>query len=397
MIATLVLFRVLYVKPVNMLKESYPAICSPSDFIAGSDLSELKRSHKRINALDLFSGAGGFSLAAQRSGIDIVAAVELNSHACATYKHNLIKEETPKLYNEDILKLSPELIKANHFSGLDACDIILGGPPCQGFSVHRIKDSGVDDPRNNLVLRYFEYVKYLKPKVFLMENVPGILWPRHKKFLDALYHQAKKTGYKILKPELIDARDYGVPQRRRRIFILGVRKDIPLSIVWPPRPTHGDAKSIERDESLSPWVNSEAVFNLAVSASDENNRHMNHSDELIEVFKRTPVNGSRKDSGRVLPCHDKHDGHKDVYGRINLMEPGPTMTTACINPSKGRFVHPIENHGITIRHAARFQTFPESFVFKGGLTASGAQIGNAVPIRLGEALLTSIASALREV
>ncbi|WP_122588572.1 DNA cytosine methyltransferase [Pseudomonas viridiflava] len=380
-----------------MLKESYPTICSLNDSVTERELSELNRIHKKINALDLFSGAGGLSLAAQRSGIDIVAAVELNSHACATYKHNLIKEEVPKLYNEDILKLSPELIKVNHFSGSDACDIILGGPPCQGFSVHRIKDSGVDDPRNNLVLRYFEYVKHLKPKVFLMENVPGILWPRHKKFLDALYRQAKKTGYKILEPELIDARDYGVPQRRRRIFILGVRKDVPLNIVWPPRPTHGDAKSIERDSSLSPWVNSEAVFNLAVSASDENNRHMNHSDELIEVFRRTPVNGSRKDSGRVLPCHDKHNGHKDVYGRINLMEPGPTMTTACINPSKGRFVHPIENHGITIRHAARFQTFPEGFVFKGGLTASGAQIGNAVPIRLGEVLLTSIASALREV
>ncbi|MCF5167035.1 DNA (cytosine-5-)-methyltransferase, partial [Pseudomonas congelans] len=287
------------------------------------------------------------------------------------------------------------VIKSKHFNKKNECDIILGGPPCQGFSVHRIKNSGVDDPRNELVLRYFEYVKYLKPKVFLMENVPGILWPRHEFFLKALYSQAKKSGYKVLDPAVIDARDYGVPQRRRRVFILGIREDVSLNLKWPPQPTHGNPKNIEKNSSLKPWVKSENVFSLNLP-DDENNRHMNHSKELIEVFRRTPLNGSRKDSGRVLPCHNKHDGHKDVYGRINLKEPGPTMTTACINPSKGRFVHPIENHGITMRHAARFQTFPDSFVFKGGLIAGGAQIGNAVPIMLGEALLTSIASALRE-
>ncbi len=350
---------------------------------------------KKLYALDLFAGAGGFTLAAQRSGVDVVAAVELNAHACSTYKHNIIKENVPSLYNKDILKLKPSAVKAKHFSEAE-CDIILGGPPCQGFSVHRIKDSGVDDPRNKLVLRYFGYVKHLKPKVFLMENVPGILWQRHRKFLDALYYQGDKSGYNVLSPVVIDARDYGVPQRRKRVFILGIRKDISLDLIWPPSPTHGGPKELERNSLLKPWVKSEEVFSLALSDSDENNKHMNHSQELIEVFKKTPVNGSRKDSGRVLPCHYKHDGHKDVYGRINLQEPGPTMTTACINPSKGRFVHPTEHHGITMRHAARFQTFPEEFIFKGGLIAGGVQIGNAVPIRLGEVLLSSIATALRK-
>lgn len=122
---------------------------------------------------------------------------------------------------------------------------------------------------------------------------------------------------------------------------------------------------------------------------------MNHSLELIEVFKSTPLNGgSRRDSGRVLPCHDGHSGHSDVYGRINPSQPGPTMTTACINPSKGRFVHPTEHHGITLRQAARFQTFPDWFVFQGGLMAAGEQIGNAVPIRLGEILLRTIAEGI---
>ena len=115
---------------------------------------------------------------------------------------------------------------------------------------------------------------------------------------------------------------------------------------------------------------------------------MNHGKDLIEAFKRTPLNGgSRIDSGRVLRCHKDHDGHKDVYGRINPDQPGPTMTTACINPSKGRFVHPTEHHGITVRQAARLQTFPDWFVFSGGLMAGGAQVGNAVPVLLAQTLL----------
>jgi DNA (cytosine-5)-methyltransferase 1 len=361
-----------------------------------STMNVVQSNYRKLRALDLFAGAGGFTLAAQRSELEVVAAVELNVHACSTYKHNIVRKNVPRLYNEDILELEPSTIKSNHFSDEGGCDVILGGPPCQGFSVHRIKDAGVDDPRNKLVLRYFEYVKYLRPKVFLMENVPGILWARHKNFLDALYSQGEKSGYDILKPVVIDARDYGVPQRRKRVFILGVRKDVELNIDWPPTPSHGSPKEVARNTVLKEWVNAEEIFALALSEQDENNKHMNHSQELIEVFKQTPVNGSRKDSGRILPCHHEHNGHKDVYGRINLKEPGPTMTTACINPSKGRFVHPTDNHGITMRHAARFQTFPEDFVFKGGLIAGGVQIGNAVPVELGTVLLSSIATALRK-
>jgi len=125
---------------------------------------------------------------------------------------------------------------------------------------------------------------------------------------------------------------------------------------------------------------------------------MKHGACLVEAFANTPKNGgSRKDSGRVLPCHKKHDGHKDVYGRIDPNIPAPTMTTACINPSKGRFVHPTQNNGITARHAARIQTFPDDFVFHGGLTAAGRQIGNAVPVDLGFALIKHIRGLLVDI
>ena len=325
----------------------------------------------------------------------------MDKHACSTYQANLIDgcedpDAAPKLYSTDILQLTPETLRDAHFAEGGACDIVLGGPPCQGFSVHRIKNAGVDDPRNKLILSYFRFVKCLLPKVFLMENVPGLLWPRHRDFLMDFLHESRYAGYRILGPTPLDARDYGVPQRRKRIFILGIHADANFDdSVWPPPPTHGDPKAREQDPALLPWVNAAAVFETPAPEDDENDRHMNHSPNLVEVFKSTPSNGgSRCESGRVLPCHDGHNGHSDVYGRIDPTAPGPTMTTACINPSKGRFVHPTEPHGITLRQAARFQTFPDTFVFKGGLMAAGAQIGNAVPVQLGEVLLRAVSRGL---
>lgn len=351
----------------------------------------------KLRCVDLFAGAGGFSLAAKNAGITVVAAIEKNAYACVTYRKNLIKDKLKTvLYEKDILDLTPQEVLTTHFSDTDPCDLVLGGPPCQGFSTHRINDAGIDDPRNKLVLRYFEYVATLRPKVFLMENVPGILWPRHKTFLQAFYAEGKKAGYTIEAAVTLDARDYGVPQRRKRVFILGVREDFRFDGTWPPLPTHGNESSLTEKSSLAPWLPASEVFSRPISTSDMNAIHMNHSEKMIAIFKSTPINGgSRHQSSRVLPCHEEHSGHQDVYGRIDPTVPGPTMTTACINPSKGRFVHPTENHGISVRHAARFQTFPEDFIFHGGLTAAGQQIGNAVPILLGEVLLTEIRKGIQ--
>ena len=350
---------------------------------------------RTLICVDLFAGAGGFSLAARQAGIRIEAAVEYNPKACLTYRNNLVRRNGTKLYESDILSLDPIYITEKHFSSGKECDIVLGGPPCQGFSVHRINGAGIDDPRNRLIHRYFDFVRELRPKVFLMENVPGILWDRHKKFLREFYRSGAEAGYDVYSPAVLDARDYGIPQRRKRVFILGVRDDIDLDLSWPPAPTHGNDDAISENPSLRPWVQSGSVFSLPSDPDDPNNVHMQHTKQLIEVFRSTPINGgSRAESGRVLKCHEEHDGHKDVYGRINPKEPAPTMTTACINPSKGRFVHPTRHHGITVRQAARFQTFPDDFVFEGGLMAAGEQIGNAVPVALGKALLLHIKRAL---
>lgn len=347
--------------------------------------------------MDLFAGAGGLSLAAKNAGLTVVAAVEKDKNAGKTYSANLIKRaKKTTLYPEDIRKLKPQKLTDKHFSGTAKCDVVLGGPPCQGFSAHRIKGAGVDDPRNDLVLRYFQFVAALKPKVFLMENVPGILWSRHKPFLDEFYKRGKRAGYVVKPWVVLDARDYGVPQRRKRVFILGIRKDFNFNGVWPPPATHGDADALLENPKLQPWITAATVFSTPAPPDDANDVHMKHSERMVEVFKATPKNGgSRSQSGRILPCHAEHDGHTDVYGRIDSRQPGPTMTTACINPSKGRFVHPTKNHGITIREAARFQTFPDSFTFEGGLTAAGAQIGNAVPVLLGKVLLKEVVKGIR--
>lgn len=340
-----------------------------------------------VLACDLFAGAGGFSYGAHLAGVEVVAAVEWNKHACQSYRSNLIKTgiSSTKLHEADISELDPDIVRSNSF-GHAPCDILLGGPPCQGFSAHRINNAGVDDPRNKLLLRYFEYVRKLRPVFFIVENVPGLLWPKHKKYLDAFYDLAREAGYEVLEPKIINARDFGVPQNRRRVFILGFdRKRTKAPDSWPPTPTH---VSPDSELPLPRWNNASVAFTRSTSSSDPNDVHMNHGPELRELFARTPHNGgSRRDSGRLLRCHSDHNGHSDVYGRIDPSVPAPTMTTACINPSKGRFVHPTEDHGITLRQAARLQSFPDWFNFEGGIMAGGAQVGNAVPVDLAKALL----------
>lgn len=357
-----------------------------------------QHNHRVLCAVDLFAGAGGFSQAARDIGLHVVAALENNSNACRTYQANLVegRSNPPMLFENDITRLPvDEFIKS---AGIEpgGIDILMGGPPCQGFSTHRINNAGVDDPRNTLLIQYISYLKALRPRAFVVENVPGLLWPRHQSYLSKFYSMAAEAGYAVFAPQVINAKDYGVPQNRKRVFILGFRDKTPSNLQWPPQPTHFAPHSNEAlVEGLPAWRAASDVFSHPVSSDDPNNTCMHHTPAMVKVFESTPLNGgSRQQSGRVLPCHRNHSGHKDVYGRIDPAKPGPTMTTACINPSKGRFLHPTEHHGISVRHAARFQTFPESFIFHGGLMASGIQVGNAVPIRLGMAVLQSVAEAL---
>lgn len=371
--------------------------------------------------IDLFSGAGGFSLAALHCGLNVLAAVELDRDACQTYRTNIVAKRTPstRLYETDILALSATQLRADLKLQPGELDILIGGPPCQGFSTHRIHDQGVNDPRNTLLLRYFDFVKALQPRLFLVENVPGLLWPRHAAYLDRFQHIAQENGYTMLQPVCLNARDYGVPQNRERVFLLGIRADIDATaLVWPPAPTHfapnSGAQAIWQNaavafeppspnaankllQALGPEKLTQLQFGQPVPSPEQDACavHMRHTPALLARFAQTPVNGSRTDIAFRLACHkDGYPGHKDVYGRIRLAQPGPTITTGCFNPSKGRFLHPWLDHGISVRHAARLQTFPDDFIFSGGMTNQGKQVGNAVPVELGVQLLMCLKAFL---
>ncbi|MHB8268058.1 DNA cytosine methyltransferase [Bradyrhizobium sp.] len=237
----------------------------------------------KVSACDLFAGAGGFSLGAYLADIDVASAIEWDSHACQTYRANLIDTglTSTRLFEEDVSKLTPKKVKL--LSGFNElpCDILLGGPPCQGFSAHRLNGAGVDDPRNELLLRYFEYVRVLRPVFFLVENVPGLLWPKHQKFLDAFYNLADRADYGVLEPQVINARDFGVPQNRRRVFILGFdRRRLNEVTAWPPERTHVAPDSVEK---LPHWLTASVAFKRALPG-DPNNIHMKHGQELLDTL-----------------------------------------------------------------------------------------------------------------
>ncbi|PAU38389.1 DNA (cytosine-5-)-methyltransferase [Vibrio coralliilyticus] len=389
-----------------------------------------------VKAIDLFAGAGGFTLAAHDAGVNVLAAIEFDKAAANTYKENFIN--TRKLDIDlragpkegDINNVKP--LELRNSLGLEKgeLDLILGGPPCQGFSTHRINDAGVHDPRNLLLLRYFQFVEEFQPKAFLVENVVGLLWKRHKDYLKRFLKLSKKHGYVIKFCDVLNAKDYGVPQNRKRVFILGVKKGaFDKSFQFPPAATHfsPSSKSTPHWETASSvfekvpvelyqqyWekyfkvktkLSREQTFELLSSLSygqpfkenDICDIHMQPTDKMVVKLGDTPLNGSREDAGEQhrLKCHSNgYEGHKDVYGRILIHLPSNTITTGCNNPSKGRFVHPWLNHGMTLRHAARLQSFPDWFDFHGSSTEKARQIGNAVPPLLGKILISDICSRL---
>ncbi|EGQ7761714.1 DNA cytosine methyltransferase [Vibrio alginolyticus] len=391
-----------------------------------------------VKAIDLFAGAGGFTLAAFNAGVDVLAAIEFDKAAAHTYKENFINVKKRKIDLRagkdfgDINNVNPLELRESLNLDRGELDLILGGPPCQGFSTHRIKNAGVNDPRNALLLRYFEFVNEFNPKAFLVENVAGLLWERHKDFLDKFISLAEDSGYNIKFCGIVNAKDYGVPQNRKRVFIYGLRQDLDRydENAFPPKPTHFS----EASGKLPQWETASSVFeevpkelyeqyweeyfkkktkwsyeqtmerlsNLKcgkeIEENDPCNVHMKPTSTMIERFSDTPLNGGREDAGEKhqLKCHSgDYKGHKDVYGRILIHLPSNTITTGCNNPSKGRFVHPWLNHGITLRHAARLQSFPDWFNFYGSSTEKARQIGNAVPPLLGRVLIETLLNDLR--
>ncbi|HEY9401839.1 MAG TPA: DNA cytosine methyltransferase [Pyrinomonadaceae bacterium] len=342
--------------------------------------------------VDLFSGAGGTGIGFREAGFRIVGAVEIDRDAAKTYEKNL----GVKVKLSDIRDFTPEEFRKELNLRRGELDVLVGCPPCQGFSRMRNSD-GVNDPRNDLVIRYLDFVKVFIPRFAVFENVPGLVRSKHgKKFYDELYAGLEELGYKVAKEEK-NAADYGVPQHRRRVIVVAGRagENPPF-----PKPTHGNPNSPEvRDGYLLPWLNvrdaigkSKYPYLKPGQSGERKGKYPNHiapntGDKVLRFIKQVPKNGgSRTDVPKEfwLECHLKHGGHVDVYGRLAWNRPSNTITCGCVNVSKGRFVHPGQNRALTPREAARLQGFPDEFVFVGKTICK--QVGNAVPPPLAYAL-----------
>jgi DNA (cytosine-5)-methyltransferase 1 len=320
--------------------------------------------------IDLFAGAGGLTLGFTEAGLEPVFAVELDPWAARTYKAN---------FGAHVLDHPIESVEA-----FPKSDLIIGGPPCQGFSpLGRDRDALSRTQLNQLWRHFLRAVEEVRPSVFLIENVPEFLKSdQFAAFLRACKRRIKE--YEI-DWRVLNAADFGVPQRRRRGFVIGSRVGTPG---WPTA-SHGP------DSTLGvPYITfRDATGDLPAKPTDSDlHWGRNPRPESIERYKAVPEGGNRFDLAENRPdllpnCwRNKKSGTTDVFGRLSWDKPALTIRTEFYKPEKGRFLHPREHRPITHREAARLQTFPDSFVFEGSKIEIARQIGNAVPPRLARAL-----------
>lgn len=324
----------------------------------------------RFTAIDLFSGAGGLTVGLKKGGFDVLACVEINESAIETYKMN---HKNHLVYSCDIRKLSPAKVMLDLNLKKGDLDLLAGCPPCQGFSSHRTRNqsTSVCDERNDLVFEFIRFVKELRPKTIMMENVPGLAKDDR---MITIKRKLKEFGYYIDDDtvQVKNAVDYGVPQRRKRMILQA-------SI-------HGYIEQPKKSKKQKTVY--EAISNLKPPGKSGDSLHditVIRSPRVMEMIKLIPKNGgSRMDLPEEywLPCHKKYPGgYRDVYGRMSWNDVSPTITGGCNNPSKGRFIHPEDDRAITLREAAILQTFPRSYKFSltKGTDSVALMIGNALP------------------
>jgi len=337
-----------------------------------------------IKFIDLFSGAGGGSKGFVDAGFSPAGALDNNPNLSKTYFKNIGLK--PMLC--DINKCDGNDILSYFGTNKKDVKVMIGCPPCQGFT--SLKSSG-SDPRNNLLLIYAKKIKEIFPEFFVFENVSGIMFERNIGFFHRFLSYIENLGYGC-KYALLNAADYGVPQLRKRMILIATRiKDFKRKIKLP-EPTYG-GKDQKRWRNVRDAIENLPQLNNGERSSIPNHNAPNHTKRILDMIQEIPINGgSRTDLPKKfwLKCHLKHNGHTDVYGRLRWDKPSPTITCGCHSPSKGRFLHPNQNRGITLREAARLQSFSDDFIFYGNRTKCAEQIGNAIPPLFAKAIAIKI-------
>ena len=345
-----------------------------------------------FNVIELFCGAGGLSLGFKQAGYNVLCGVDFDEPSLETYNHNMdgaigLKED---LYNEE--KSIHEI--ENVLDGNEV-DVIIAGPPCQGFSLTGSRN--LEDNRNKLYLAVVHAVKHFKPKAFLIENVPGMATLYKGKVKEQVINSFEELGYatSFTKKPLLAA-DYGVPQMRRRMFFVGFRKDLNYSYFEFPKPfldsknyiTTGDAisdlPSLENDlgENVSHYItNPKTSYQKNMRGECEilyNHVGTNHTDEVKWVISQVPEGGNHKDLPEGVGESRKFN---EAWTRYHSKKPSKTIDTGHRNHFHYKY-----NRVPTVRENARLQSFPDNFEFKGPKTQQNRQVGNAVPPLLAQAL-----------
>jgi DNA (cytosine-5)-methyltransferase 1 len=373
--------------------------------------------------LDLFCGCGGFSLGMERAGFQWVAAIDFNPEAIATFRVNFPQLPEDRVRQEDLTRFRPaDLAK---IIGGEKVDVIVGGPPCQGFSTVRQRDGAnqgtarfVEDARRQLYREFLRYVEFFQPRVFVMENVLGIQSAAGGAYFTRVQHEARQLGYRVV-PQIADAFALGVPQKRRRQLIVGVRGDLPgffPSTLAPAErafpgttlgPAIGDLPRLaagggvetcdydleRRSRHLAKWGKAARrylyrVLEIARAEQLTAHRARPHSDRDLRDFALLAEGQSSADAMRrgvefEFP-YDK-TSFQDRYTRQGRRKPCSTIV-AHLSKDGLMFIHPTQNRSLTPREAARIQSFPDWFQFPVARTHQFRIIGNAVPPLVGEAV-----------
>lgn len=350
-----------------------------------------------IKVIDLFAGCGGLSLGFTENGYCVEKAVEFDKNIANTYIRN---HPNVEMIVDDIKNID----SSGTFKNGDA-DVIIGGPPCQGFSMAgaRIREGFIDDPRNYLFKHYFNVVKTVKPKVFIMENVKGILTMNEGKIFEEIKKLFQDTELLDGKPyklyyQVIKAIDFGVPQKRERVIIIGTTIegvnfeklwDITKEQIKQEIPTFFNKVNIRDAIGNMPEITDDGVINNPTPQSDYQ-RYLSSTSKLLTNHAQTKhsskaVDRMKKiDNGENFTVLDERikSVHSGAYGRLSWDEQAPTITTRFDTPAGGRFIHPVEDRTLTPREAARIQSFPDDFIFYGNKTTVCKTIGNAVPPKI---------------
>lgn len=330
--------------------------------------------------IDLFAGVGGLSLGFEMEGFDILLANEFDQSIATAYKEN---HKSTNVVVGDITSLNLSKVFGEYVNKID---VVIGGPPCQGFS-QKGKRKTINDERNFLFKHYVEVVKFVKPKYFVMENVPNLLTAEKGFFLNEIKGLFKDYGYSI-RYGILNAADYGVPQNRRRAIIIGKYLANPPELPLPckQKVTIWDAISdlaylesgegeFEQEYRNSPKSDYEKKMRKG-SKILYNHMATKHSALALERLSLIPPNAGKE----VLPKkHITKSVYSGTWSRMKQNDVAVTITTRFDTPSSGKFTHPFLNRAITVREAARLQSFPDTFKFIGSKMSQMKQVGNAVP------------------